>query len=78
MALYQIILAYDGTDFSGFQRQGKTRLFREFLKRVLQEFGWQERAILFAGRTDAGVHASGQVVTFSLDWQHSSADLQTL
>ncbi|HPS42215.1 MAG TPA: tRNA pseudouridine(38-40) synthase TruA [Anaerolineaceae bacterium] len=75
MALYQLILAYDGTDFSGFQRQGNARTVQGTLESVLRELGWSEGAILFAGRTDAGVHASGQVVTFTLDWQHSSANL---
>lgn len=75
MALYQLILAYDGTDFSGFQRQGKTRTVQGVLEKALMELGWNDPAILFAGRTDAGVHASGQVVSFSLDWQHSSANL---
>ncbi len=75
MALYKLILAYDGTDFSGFQRQGKTRTVQGVVEDVLRELGWQEKAILFAGRTDAGVHASGQVASFRLIWQHSSADL---
>lgn len=75
MALYKLILAYDGTDFSGFQRQGKTRTVQGVIEKALLELGWNEPAILFAGRTDAGVHASGQVVSFSLDWQHSSANL---
>lgn len=75
MALYKLILAYDGTDFSGFQCQRKTRTVQGVLENSLRELGWQEKAVLFSGRTDAGVHASGQVVAFSLDWQHSSADL---
>jgi len=75
MAHYKLILAYDGTDFSGFQRQGKTRTVQGVIENVLQEMGWQQKALLFAGRTDAGVHASGQIVVFSLDWQHSSVDL---
>jgi tRNA pseudouridine38-40 synthase len=75
MALYKLNLAYDGTDFSGYQRQRKTRTVQGVLENSLRELGWQEKAVLCAGRTDAGVHASGQVVAFSLDWQHSSADL---
>ena len=70
MARYQLILAYDGTDFSGFQRQGKNRTVQQVFETALKELGWQEDSILFAGRTDAGVHASGQVVVFSLDWSH--------
>lgn len=76
MALYQLILAYDGTDFSGFQRQGRTRTVQGVFEDTLREFGWTEHAVLFAGRTDAGVHACGQVVSFSLNWQHSSVTLQ--
>ena len=75
MARYQLILAYDGTDFSGFQRQGKTRTVQQVVEKALSELGWQEETILFAGRTDSGVHADGQVISFSLDWQHSDADL---
>jgi tRNA pseudouridine38-40 synthase len=75
MALYKLILAYDGTDYSGFQRQGKNRTVQGEIEKTLREVGWSEKALLFAGRTDAGVHASGQVVVFKLDWQHSSADL---
>lgn len=70
MVRYQLILAYDGTDFAGFQRQRKTRTVQAVVEAALSELGWQEETILFAGRTDAGVHATGQVVAFSLDWQH--------
>jgi tRNA pseudouridine38-40 synthase len=77
MALYQLILAYDGTEFSGFQRQGKARTVQSEFENVLRQLNWQEESILFAGRTDAGVHASGQVVSFSLDWTHSAATLRS-
>jgi tRNA pseudouridine38-40 synthase len=75
MARYQLILAYDGTDFFGFQRQGNTRTVQQALEKALSELGWQEETILFAGRTDSGVHADGQVISFSIDWQHDDADL---
>jgi tRNA pseudouridine38-40 synthase len=75
MARYQLILAYDGTGFSGFQRQGKTRTVQQVVETALKELGWQEETIFFAGRTDAGVHASGQVIVFTLDWQHEDATL---
>ncbi len=76
MAHYQIILAYDGTDFQGFQRLGKGRSVQEEVEKALRRLNWQGRAILGAGRTDTGVHAGGQVAAFDLDWPHSAGDLQ--
>jgi tRNA pseudouridine38-40 synthase len=79
MARYQIIVAYDGTDFFGFQRQAKpekSRTVQAELERALRSAGWQGRAILAAGRTDAGVHAVGQVVAFDLDWRHAADALR--
>lgn len=75
MARYQLILAYDGTDFQGYQRQGNKRTVQSELEAVLKTIGWQGRTILSAGRTDAGVHASGQAVAFDLNWQHDQEDL---
>lgn len=70
MERYQIILAYDGTHFQGFQRQGSTRTVQLEVETALKRLGWQDRIILFAGRTDTGVHASGQVLAVDLDWPH--------
>ena len=73
MARYQVVLAYDGTDFYGFQRQQRgtrERTVQGVTEAALRQLGWQGRAILFAGRTDTGVHASGQVSAFDLDWAH--------
>ncbi len=76
MARYQIILAYDGTDFFGSQRQAKARTVQGDFEKSLCKLGWQESSVLMAGRTDAGVHASGQVVAFDFDWKHSLTDLR--
>jgi tRNA pseudouridine38-40 synthase len=75
MARYQVILAYDGTLFAGFQRQARSRTVQGEVEAALRQLGWQGRAILAAGRTDTGVHASGNVVAFDLDWKHSNAEL---
>jgi tRNA pseudouridine38-40 synthase len=75
MERYQIILAYDGTHFQGFQRQGRARTVQAEVENALRHLGWQGRAILFAGRTDRGVHASGQVIAFDLEWAHSPETL---
>jgi tRNA pseudouridine38-40 synthase len=70
MARYQIILSYDGTDFHGFQRQGSTRTVQLEVENTLRKVGWQGKSIFAAGRTDSGVHASGQVIAFDLEWSH--------
>lgn len=75
MAPYQLTIAYDGTEFFGFQRQKNRRTVQVELELALREIGWQERTILCAGRTDAGVHAEGQVITFNLDWAHDPDEL---
>lgn len=75
MARYQIILSYDGTDFFGFQRQGRERTVQLVLEEALSRLGWRTGATLAAGRTDTGVHGSGQVMAFDLAWQHSDDEL---
>jgi tRNA pseudouridine38-40 synthase len=86
MARYQVILAYDGTQFRGSQRQARPqntspetleeRTVQGTFENALRQVGWQGRSILSAGRTDSGVHASGQVLAFDLDWQHPPESLQ--
>ncbi|MEL7643226.1 MAG: tRNA pseudouridine(38-40) synthase TruA [bacterium] len=75
MAHYQFIVAYDGTDFKGSQRQGIKRTVQLVLEDALREIGWNERTILLAGRTDSGVHAIGQVASCNLEWKHSETTL---
>jgi tRNA pseudouridine38-40 synthase len=71
MERYQIILAYNGARFLGSQRQANSRTVQGVLEIALQKLGWVGRSALMAGRTDTGVHASGQVASFDLDWQHT-------
>lgn len=75
MERYQVILAYDGAHFLGFQRQAKGRTVQGAFEAALRQIGWQGNTILAAGRTDSGVHAQGQVVAFDLEWQHSPDEL---
>ncbi|MFL7813294.1 MAG: tRNA pseudouridine(38-40) synthase TruA [Anaerolineales bacterium] len=72
---FQVRLAYDGTDFYGSQYQPDRRTVQGELQRALGKIGWQEGTVYFAGRTDAGVHAAGQVVAFDLKWDHTEKDL---
>lgn len=75
MARYQIILTYDGTEFVGSQRQLKSRTVQCEIEKALRKLNWIGKSVLMAGRTDSGVHASGQVTAFDLDWKHSPGDL---
>ncbi|MEW6180790.1 MAG: tRNA pseudouridine(38-40) synthase TruA [Chloroflexota bacterium] len=75
MARYQIIIAYDGTHFQGFQRQGSSRTVQAEVEAALRSLGWQGESILYAGRTDSGVHARGQVIAFDMDWRHTPQQL---
>ena len=61
MARYQVILAYDGTGFTGSQVQANSRTVQGELERALRNLGWSDRTVIMAGRTDTGVHATGQV-----------------
>jgi tRNA pseudouridine38-40 synthase len=75
MARYQINLTYDGTEFVGSQRQLKSRTVQSELENALRKLNWDGKSALMAGRTDTGVHASGQVAAFDLVWKHSPEDL---
>jgi tRNA pseudouridine38-40 synthase len=75
VARYKLTLAYDGANFFGSQKQANKRTVQGELERALAELGWTGRSILMSGRTDTGVHATGQVATTDLDWQHSDDEL---
>ena len=75
MARYQVILAYDGFGFTGSQRQANSRTVQGELERALHNLGWSDRSVLMAGRTDTGVHATGQVAAFDFEWTHSADKL---
>jgi len=77
MALYQVTIAYDGTEFFGFQRQKNHRTVQGELENALKTLGWTGRTITSSGRTDSGVHAEGQVISFDLDWNHSDTKLRS-
>jgi len=76
VARYQATIAYDGTAFAGFQAQPGFRTVEGELQSALAALGWRGRTLLSGGRTDAGVHAAGQVIAFDLDWRHPAGDLQ--
>ena len=68
MPNFRLTLSYDGTDFHGWQTQPGLRTVQETLEAALAALTGEPRVRVNAsGRTDAGVHAVGQVVNFHTD-----------
>lgn len=65
MKKIKLIVAYDGTDFSGFQSQPGRRTVQGTLEEVLARITGESIQIVGSGRTDAGVHALNQVCHFT-------------
>lgn len=77
MGRYRVTLAYDGTDFAGWQAQaGGARTVQGVLEEALRRLGDGRRVpVAGASRTDAGVHALGQVAAFELPRRIAAEDL---
>ena len=64
MTVIKLVLAYDGTDFRGWAKQPGVRTVEGVLDAALERVLREPPSLSVAGRTDAGVHAEGQVVSF--------------
>lgn len=74
MHTYKLTIAYDGTEYNGWQVQPNGSTIQETIQGVLKIILRVDRAVLIAaGRTDAGVHAAGQVAHFR---HESSIDMR--
>lgn len=60
-------LEYDGTNFSGFQRQSNAITIQEQIEKAIKKVEGSDISINYSGRTDAGVHALSQVFDFETD-----------
>jgi tRNA pseudouridine38-40 synthase len=66
MPRYKLILEYDGAPFRGWQRQANGPSVQETLEEAVHGFCAERLSVVAAGRTDAGVHATGQVAHLDL------------
>lgn len=70
------IIEYDGTEFEGFQIQPRKRTVQEELERALRQITGEKTRVIGAGRTDTGVHATGQGAHFDTSWKQPPHVLQ--
>jgi len=76
MRHFKLTIAYDGTDFHGWQMQGSKPTIQGEIVNVLQRLTQEKIFLHGAGRTDAGVHALGQVASFKTQSAMSAQEFQ--
>jgi tRNA pseudouridine38-40 synthase len=69
---FKLTIAYDGTQSGGWQRQPNAVTVQELIEKALTKIAGKRVAVHGSGRTDAGVHARGQVASCSLTTRHST------
>jgi tRNA pseudouridine38-40 synthase len=64
MRFFKLTLSYDGTAYAGWQVQSNARTIQAEVEKALRQVTGEDIRVLASGRTDAGVHAIGQVIGF--------------
>lgn len=75
MARYRMLLEYDGRGFVGWQRQDNGPSIQQALEVAIERFCGEQVVVHGAGRTDAGVHALGQVAHFDISTARSEGEV---
>lgn len=72
MSRYKVTIEYDGRGLAGWQRQKNDPSVQQHIEEAIHKFCGQDVRIQGAGRTDAGVHALGQVASFDIDGTYTT------
>lgn len=76
MKNYKIVMAYSGTRYKGFQKQGNTEnTIQGKLENILEKMTGEKILVQGSGRTDAGAHASNQIVNFKLNTEKNKKEI---
>lgn len=75
MTRYKITIEYDGTHYAGWQRQPNVPTVQQAIERAVHAFSNETVSLIGAGRTDAGVHARGQVAHFDIEKDRSTDEV---
>jgi tRNA pseudouridine38-40 synthase len=70
MIKYKLLIEYDGTDYCGWQRQSQPNSIQGIIEHAIKKFCGNIVTVQGAGRTDSGVHASGQVAHVNLEREY--------
>ena len=76
MPAFKLTVAYDGTNYCGWQIQPNGVTIQEKIEQALSKIGRQPVKAIASGRTDSGVHAIGQVISVQMPIEISAAELQ--
>ncbi len=76
MTRWKITLEYDGAGFCGWQRQEHDLSVQQVIEEAIRKFSGETPGLFVAGRTDAGVHAIGQVAHFDLEKDYEAREIE--
>lgn len=76
MQNYKILISYDGTEYQGWQRQPNKKTIQGLIENALEKIVAKKIPVIASGRTDAGVHAEGQVAHFKVNSRLKNDEFQ--